>query len=271
MRFCLSLFLIAQISFAAEIIQIDASGGDGRDGRNGVDYRWSRGFDGFPGSPGFRGGDGSRGRDGGDATDAARGADGGMITAKLEWIASGVAMLTAEVNGAVIEPRQVSIATGDHIVLSARGGAGGNGGLGGSGEESGRGGKGGDATRWNNRSGDGGSGGTGGNAGKSSDGANGGNGGQVTLKVPAGDQTLIQAVTIDISGGRGGLARIGTPAAGRGGDGGEPGNHCFFGDNGYECGFAGMRGMRGYDGRSSIYNPRSGQRGGDGTYVLSEY
>lgn len=256
---------------AAETIYVDASGYDGRDGQNGVDYKWSRAMDGWNGSPGMRGSDGQRGRDGGNASASTRGGDGGTIRARLEWITGGLARLTAQVNGVALEPREVNLTQGDRVVLLARGGRGGNGGLGGSGEEGGRGGKGGDASKWNRNSGDGGRGGDGGMAGQSSDASHGGNGGRVLLEIPAGDQKLLEAVSIDVSGGRGGQIPIGTPSGGRGGDGGEPGNHCFYGDSGYECGFRGMRGIRGMDGRANYYTPRTGIHGSSGTYEIREY
>jgi hypothetical protein len=274
MRFILALFLCsAQLTFAADIIHVDASGRHGLSGRNGIDYSYSRGFDGISGSPGFRGGDGSRGRDGGDAGDAANGYPGGRLQARLQNHPekSGFAILSVTINGEQLSDREVNVAGGDRIILSANGGRGGQGGKGGGGEEGGRGGKGGDANEWNNRSGDGGRGGDGGNAGRSTDGGNGGDGGEILLLLPTGQEELARVVSMEASGGAAGAYPIGRPNAGRGGQGGEPGNHCYFNSNGYQCGFQGMRGFSGMDGRPAFSNPRPGYSGQQGRVEIRSF
>lgn len=262
-------------ALSAEIIQIDASGRDGRDGQGGIDYRWSRAMDGWNGSNGMRGSDGQRGRDGGHAGAAERGGSGGRIEARLEFHPEkpGVAILSAHVNGQQLADREVNFEEGDRVVLSADGGRGGNGGLGGSGEEGGRGGRGGDASQWNNRPGDGGNGGAGGNAGRSSDGADGGDGGEVVLFVKRGQESLAQFVDLSAKGGAGGYQPLGArPQPGRGGEGGEPGNQCFFNNQGqYTCGFPGYRGTRGLDGRPDFSSPRAGNPGRSGVTQIRSF
>lgn len=264
----LALIFFPTLCFADRVLSAD--GRNGRDGQRGINYS-GRAPDGYMGYNGGRGGDGQNGRNGGDATQASAGENAGKIILTLERHASKPEVLVwnATINGKTLPSEEFPISSG-FIYLLARGGNGGNGAEGGNGQDGGYGGRGGEAGPYNRNSGDGGRGGDGGKAGESTNGANGGNGGTILLLLPEGQMELSKYVKANISPGEGGKAPSFLPRAGRGGEGGEPGNACFFNNGNYECGFQGMRGSSGRDGSPVFSHPQNGWNGQYGQYEIQE-
>lgn len=264
MKFIISLFILfSSTAFAGTYWEAGGSSGmDSIPGRS----QLGRAPDGSRGSYGNRGGDGQNGRDGGDATLAKNGDSAGNIIFRIQLNPnnSKFAIYNGSINGVEMPTEEIELTDQTQFVLNARGGRGGSGAPGGNGQNGGNGGKGGDASSSRRNAGDGGRGGDGGQAGKSTNGANGGRGGNILILLPQGQDSLLKFIKADVSGGQGGIAPAFKPQPGRGGEGGQAGNNCYYQNGRRECGSSGSRGSRGRDGSPVFANPAYGYDGAPG-------
>ncbi|MDB4940553.1 MAG: hypothetical protein JWP97_87 [Labilithrix sp.] len=174
------------------------SGNPGESGKSGQS--------GSSSAPGAEGSPGATGTSGGNGTDGAPGPQL-VVYAALVKTPFYEHLVALQIDGD--QQDFLLVPEGQPVTIHASGGAGGSGGSGGAGGHGGSGGSG-------NPGGTGGRGGAGGNGGQ---GGNGGPGGVITLVYDAAHPELRNAVRLDVSGGRPGMAGGGGPA-GSGGSGG---------------------------------------------------